>query len=85
MAHTVDEEDVSMIFDEHNTHICKSRSREDDFSSKFRCRRPADNELLAYASCHVQLRMQTMTLQTNLLVMRMMAHLIQGEIITTRM
>lgn len=65
MAHTVDEEKVSMIFDEHNTYICKSRSREDDFSSKFRCRRPADNELLACASCHVQLRMQTMTLQTN--------------------
>ena len=65
MGQTVDEEDVLMIFDQHNTHICKSRSREDDFSSKFHCQRPADHELPACISCHGQLRMRTMTLQTN--------------------
>ena len=46
-------------------HICKSRSQEGDFFSKFRCRRAADNEFSSYVTCHGQLRMRTMTKQTN--------------------
>ena len=43
------------------------RFREDDFSSKFRCRRAADmyNEFLACVTCHGQLRMRSLTEQTN--------------------
>ena len=49
----------------YQTHLYKSRSREDDFSSKFRCRRPGDNEFSTCVTCHGQLRMRTMIKQTN--------------------
>ena len=48
--------DVLMIFDEfQKTQICKSRSREDDFSSKFCCGGVTENAF------HGQLCVQTMT------------------------
>ena len=65
MRDTLDEDDVLMISNEYKTYICKSRSREDDFSSKFRCRRAADNDFPACVTCHGQLRMRSMTRQTN--------------------
>ena len=49
----------------YQTHLYKSRSREDDFSSKFRSRRAADNEFPTCETCHGQLRMRIMTKQTN--------------------
>ena len=60
------EEDLSMIFDELEvkTHVSKSPSREDNFSSKFRCQWVADNEFPACVTCHGQTCMQTMTKQT---------------------
>ena len=48
----------------HKTHLCKSHSREDDFSSKLRWRRAVD-EFPACVTRHRQLRMQTATKQTN--------------------
>lgn len=43
MGDTLDEEDVLVILMcwKYKTHVCKSRSRGDDFSPKFRCRRAA--------------------------------------------
>ena len=66
MDDTLDEEGILMIFDqlEVQTQHCKSRSLGDDFSSKFRCRRGAD-EFPACVTCHGQLRMRTMTKQRN--------------------
>ena len=48
-------EDALMIFDklEIRIHICKSRSREDDFSLKFRCHRAADIEFDSSPALHV--------------------------------
>ena len=47
------------------THICKSRSGEDNFSQNLRCRQAAHNEFPAYVTRHGQLRMRNMTKQTN--------------------
>jgi len=47
------------------THLCKSRSREDDFSSKCRCPRAADKEFPVCVTCCGQLHMRTVTKQTN--------------------
>ena len=49
----------------YQTHVYKSRSHEDDFSSKFRCQRAADNEFPTCVTCHEQLRTRIMTKQTN--------------------
>ena len=49
MRDTLEEDDVLMISVEYKTYICKYRSREDDFSSKFRCRRAAYND---FAICY---------------------------------
>ena len=65
MRDTLDKEDVLKISVEYKTYICKSRSREDDFSSKFRCRRVADNDFPACVTSHGKLRMRIMTRQTN--------------------
>ena len=65
MRDTLDEEDVWKIYVEYKTYICKSRSHEDDFSSKFRCRRAADNDFPACVTSHGKLRMGIMTRQTN--------------------
>ena len=46
------------------TDLCKSHLRVDDFWSKFRCRRAAD-EFPACFTRHGQLRMRTKTKQTN--------------------
>ena len=46
-------------------HLYKSRSRENDFSSKFRCRRAAGNEFHGCVTCHGQLCMRAMTKPTN--------------------
>ena len=62
---TLDEEDALKIYVEYKTYICKSRSREDDFSSKFRCRRATDNDFPAFVTSHGKLRMGIMTRQTN--------------------
>ena len=47
------------------THLCKSRSGEDDFSSKCRCPRAADKEFPVCVTCCGQLHMRTVTKQTN--------------------
>lgn len=47
------------------THLCKSRSGEDDFSSKCRCPRAADKEFPVCVTCCGQLHMRTVTNQTN--------------------
>ena len=69
MDDTLHEENVLMILDELNykTVVRKSRSRKDDFSSKLRCRRAADNSFLPalhvkdnYA-CGLRQRKQTRT------------------------
>ena len=52
MDDTLDEEDVLMIFDEL-----------EEQNLPFRCRRGADNELPACATCHGQLRIRAMTKQ----------------------
>ena len=67
MDDTLDEEDVLMIFDEFEaqTHLCKSRSRGDHFSSKFRCRRAADDEFPTCVTCHGLPRVRTMSKQRN--------------------
>ena len=66
MDETLDNEDFFMILDEVEVQNspCKSRSRE-DVSSKFRCRQAVDNEFSTCVTCHGQLRMRTMTQQTN--------------------
>ena len=67
MDEKLHEDDVLMIFDDlkEQTPICKSRSREDDFSSKFRCRRATDNDFPTRVTCHGQQRTWTRTKQTN--------------------
>ena len=65
MRDKLDEEDVLKIYVEYKTYICKSRSREDDFSSKCRCRRATDNDFPAFITSHGKLRMGFMTRQTN--------------------
>ena len=40
----------------YQTQLYKSRSHEDDFTSKFRCRRVADNEFPTCVTFHEQLR-----------------------------
>lgn len=47
----------------YKTYLCKSRSREDDFSSKRQ--READIEFPFCVKCHGQVRMRTTTKQTN--------------------
>ena len=46
-------------------HLRKSCSRENDFSSQFRCRGAADNNFPACVTCGRQLRMRTMINQRN--------------------
>lgn len=46
-------------------HLWKSRSRRDDFSSQFRCRRAVGDEFLACVTCHGPLKTRTMSKQTN--------------------
>ena len=62
-----DEEDVSLTFDEleEQNFLCKSRFRGDDFSAKFRCRRPADNKFSVCVTCHGLVLIWTTTTQTN--------------------
>lgn len=48
----------------YKTLICKSFSRVNDFSSKFRRRRAADIEFPTCVKCHGQLRLRTKTKQT---------------------
>ena len=58
MEDILHEEDVLMILVElPKTHICKSRSHEDDFFSKFCCDGATDNTFPAYVTCHGQLRL----------------------------
>ena len=63
MDDTLDEENVfndlfmSWVF---KSRLCKSRSREKDFFSNSRC-----NEIPTCVTCHIQLRMRTMTMQGN--------------------
>ena len=49
----------------YKTHLCKSRSLVNDFSPKFCGRSVADNEFPACDTCYGQLRMRTMSEQTN--------------------
>ena len=65
MRDTLDEEDVLKISVEYKNYICKSRSCENDFSSKFRCRRATDNDFPPCVTSHGKLRMGIMTRQTN--------------------
>ena len=64
---TPDAEDFLIVFGSKNykTHLCKFRSREDEVSSKSRCQRVANNEFPACVTGHGQLRVRTMTKQTN--------------------
>ena len=65
MRETLDEEDVLKIYVEYKNYICKSHSRENDFSSKFRCRRATDNDFPPCVTSHGKLRMGIMTRQAN--------------------
>ena len=47
------------------TRLCKSRSRKDDFSSRFCYGRAANDEFPASVTCYGQLRMRNMIKQTN--------------------
>ena len=67
MDETLDEEDLSIIFDELKVQnsLYEPLSRKDDFSSKPRCRRAADDEFCAYFTFHGRVRTRTMTKQAN--------------------
>ena len=64
---TLDAENVLKIFDELEVQNSpfKSRYRGDDFSSKFHCRRVADDEFPACVTCHGLLHLRTMSKQIN--------------------